>query len=373
MALHHPPQRPPAANATEEATAETSTGTAEAATNLIATDWTCPEEYAGQTLSIYNWATYIGDQTVATFEALCNVTVEYSIYDSDESMISVLRNGNPGYDVAFPTDYAVSILIREGLLQPINQDLIPNLGNALDRYVNLAFDPGNVYSIPYVGGTTGIAYNTEKFPDGITSWAQVFESQDARVAWLENPRGMLGAALIQLGFNPNSTNPDEINQAGDYLIENGGNVTVIAGDDGDAQLVQGIVDIAIEYGGDMFQQIADCACDTFAFANPVDGTILDVTSIVLLADGPNPALAQVFMDFMSDPAVAAHNTNTIKYATPNQVAIEQGLIDVDLLNSSAFNLSEEAQATAWYITDIGAEGEQLYADVWTQVTLNVGR
>jgi spermidine/putrescine transport system substrate-binding protein len=358
----------------ETAEAET-TGTEEAASSgatQLNTTWTCPDGYEGQSLSVYNWATYIGDLTVQTFEELCGVTVAYDVYDSDEAVIARMQQGNPGYDIAFMTDYAVSIMIRQGLAEPVNLENIPNFANINDQYKGQAFDPNNEYTVPYLLGTTGIGYRVEAFPEGEPTWKYLFEEFEGRVAWLDSPRAMLGIALLNLGHDPNTTDQALIDEARDYLVEHSQNVITIASDDGDAILVQGEVDAAIEYGGDMFQQIADCACDDFGFSNPSDGTILDITSAILLKDGPNKPLAEVFIDYLSDPVVAAHNTNVVKYPSPNRVAIEESLIDEELLTSPALNLSEEAQANAWFIEDIG-DDDILYTNAWDEVKVQIGQ
>jgi spermidine/putrescine transport system substrate-binding protein len=358
-------------DATEEAAAD---GTEEAVVNsdlAIPTSWTCPEGFEGQTLSIYNWATYIGDNTVPVFEELCGVTVEYTIYDSDEALIARVQQGNPGFDVAFPTDYAVSILIRQELLSPINLDNIPNFANIIPAVTNQQFDSNNEYSVPYLLGTTGIAYRVDAFPDGIPTW-EAFFNAEGRLAWLESSRAMMGAALIQLGYDPNTVDQTQIDEARDYLIEHGSNVVTVAADDGDALLIQGEVDAVVEYGGDVYQQIAECDCDDFSFSNPVDGTLLDITSVVILADAPNQPLAEVFIDYLADPAVAAHNTNQLGYSTPNQAAIDEGLIDPEIAESPALAVSEEAQANAWFTEDVG-DDDILFTQAWDEVKVNLGR
>lgn len=361
------------ADATEEAnidaTAETEPGNG--SDLAIPTSWTCPEGFEGQTLSIYNWATFIGDNTVPVFEELCGVNVEYTVYDSDEALIARIQQGNPGFDVAFPTDFVVSILIRQELLEPIDLNNVPNFANIDETVTNQVFDPNNQYSVPYVLGTTGIAYSVEAFPDGLNTWEDFFNAE-GRIAWLESPRTMIGLALIQLGYDPNTTDQAQIDEARDFLIEHGGNVVTVAADDGDALLVQGEIDAVIEYGGDVFQQIVECECDDFAFSNPTDGVPRDITSVVILKDAPNKALAEVFIDFLSDPAVAAHNTNQLGYATPNRIAMEEGLIDAAVAESTALNVSPEAAPNAWFVADIG-DDDILYTQAWDEVKVNLGR
>jgi spermidine/putrescine transport system substrate-binding protein len=346
-------------------------GVVSAQETVIDTDWTCPEGFEGQQLNVFNWGTYIGDSTVADFEALCGVKVQYSVYDSDEMVVTLMRQGNPGHDVAFPTDYVVDILRSEDLLAEIDKSKIPNLANIGEQYLNQAFDPENKHSVPYVWGTTGIGYDIDAVGYEITDWVQVFECE-CRVAWLDSPRAMFGIALTILGYDPNTENADEIAAARDFLIENSSNVVSIAADDGDSLLAQGEVDVVIEYGGDVGQQIVDCDCENLKYVVPNVGGIIDYTSIILLKNGPNPALAMVWMDYILEPEIQASITNTILYPTPNVVAVEAGLIDEDFQNSSSVAIPEDVMEKTFFIEKVSGEAELYYSDAWDEVKILTG-
>src|SRR5262249_42290433 len=145
--------------------------------------------------------------------------------------------GNTDYDIVVPTDYAIPDLISSGLLEPLDQSKIPNLSNASSDLLNPWYDPGNHYTVPYQWGTIGIGYDHNKVGQDVTSWYQMF-NYSGHVAWLEDGRSMLGIALKLLGFDPNSSKPDEVNAAAKLLEDNGKNVTVIAADDGQERLVR---------------------------------------------------------------------------------------------------------------------------------------
>src|SRR5690606_2669918 len=124
----------------------------EAALDVPDTDimpWACPEGYEGQTLNVYNWSTYVAEDTISNFEALCGVTVVYDVYESNEALLSRLRQGNPGYDIIVPTDYMLEIMIEESIVQPIDLSRIPNFANVSEALVGTPFDPENQYSVPY--------------------------------------------------------------------------------------------------------------------------------------------------------------------------------------------------------------------------------
>lgn len=333
--------------------------------------WTCPEGFEGQTLSVYNWSTYVADDTISNFEAACGVSVVYDVYGGNEELISRLAGGNPGYDIAVPTDHAVAEMAARGMLQPIDLANIPNFANVSEDLQDPDYDPGNVYSVPYQWGTIGVGYNVEKITEPITSWDQVF-SYAGPVAWLDDPRSMIGIALQILGYDANSTDPAQISEARDFLISNGGNVVSIAADDGQAQLERGDVDIAIEYMGDIFQLVASCECETFAFTLPAEGGNLWVDNMVILADAPNKALAEAFIDYILDPQVGADLSNYTAYASPNQAAFDAGLIDPEYSESPIIYPPEESREHLFTILPL-ENAQQLYNDAWDEIKISLGR
>jgi spermidine/putrescine transport system substrate-binding protein len=333
--------------------------------------WACPEGFEGQTLNVYNWGFYIAEDTVANFQELCGVTVNYDVYISNEDLIARLLQGNPGYDIVIPTGYAVQVMIEEGLLTPLDPDAIPNIANISPDLLDQSFDPGNVYSVPYQWGTIGIAYNRTAVGEDITSYEQLF-TYDGPVAWLEDVRGMLGIALNQLGFDPNSTDVDEIAAARDYLIENGENVLTIVMGNSKQLLQAGEIDMAIDYPGNTFQLLAECNCDDFAYVIPSEGTQFWMDNVAIPTDAPNEALANVFIDYLLDPQVSADISNYTAYGTPNAVALEAGLIDEALLNNPGIYPTEEVRARLFEsVADPDNELEFNFA--WDEVKVALGR
>lgn len=332
--------------------------------------WVCPEGFEGQTLSIFNWSTYIAEDTVPNFEEACGVKIEYAIFENSDQALAVLRAGNPGYDLVVPSDYTVAIMAGEGLLMELDKDLIPNIANVAPEFLDPNFDPGNTYSLPYQWGTIGIGYNTEAFPDGIDSWEDLWTA-DAKVAWLEEPRSMLGVGLLMLGYDPNSDNPDEYEEAAEYLMERGDNVVAVAADDGQAMLERGDVDATIEYNGDIYQIIYDCECETYAYSIPSEGAVLWSDNMVIPSDAPNPELAMVFMDYILHPQVSADLSNYIAYGSPNAVAVDLGLIDEALLTDPGIYPSDEVIENLFVIIDL-PELEATVNDLWDEIKLEIG-
>jgi spermidine/putrescine transport system substrate-binding protein len=333
--------------------------------------WVCPEGFEGQQLSVYNWSTYVAEDTIANFEEACGVSVVYDVYESNEAMLARISQGNPGYDILVPTDYIVALMIAEGMLEPLNYANIPNLANVSENLLNPPYDPGNVYSIPYQWGTIGIGYDVEAVGFEITSWRQMFE-YDGPVSWLEDVRPMFGVALSILGHDPNTADPDLIDEAKDYLIANGGNVVYINQDDGQEILLRGEAHIVVEYSGDLFQIMDECDCDRYAYVIPEEGANFWVDNLVIPTGASNPELAHVFLDYLMDPQVAADIANYTAYGSPNRAAIQAGLIDAELLDDPGIYPSAETEARLFRVVQ-DAELEQLYNDAWDEVKIFVGR
>ena len=334
--------------------------------------WACPEGYEGQTLSVFNWSTYIAEDTIPNFEELCGVTVNYDLFESNEAMLARIRQGNPGYDIVVPSNDTVALMIREELLVPLDFELIPNMANVDPIFLDPSYDPGNLYSLPYQWGTIGVGYNVEAVPDGITSWEDVW-NYDGSVAWLDDRRSLFGFALTILGYDPNTDDADQISEARDYLIERGGNVVAIAADDGQEMLARGDVDLTIEYSGDIFALMDECECEDYAFVIPAEGANLWTDNMAIPVDAPNAELAMVFMDYILDPQVGADISNYTAYGSPNKAAIENGLIDEDYLSNPGIYPDEETASRLFIVKDVSAEAEQAYNDAWDELLIYLGQ
>lgn len=343
---------------------------ADASLQTEASFWNCPRAYSGQTLNVYNWTTYIAEDTISNFERLCGVTVVYDTYASDTDMLDIIRQGNSsGYDVVVPSNATVESMIAEHLLQPLDHGSIPNIANLGTRFANPVYDPGNVYTVAYQWGTIGIGYNRTALGGDISSWNDVFNST-ARVAWLDEYRAMFGFALLMLGDDPNTSDPTQIQAATNYLVTHGGNVRAIAPDTGQDLLAAHDVDIVIEYSGDIFQLIASCDCDDFRYVIPQEGAQIWSDNLAIPIGAKNKALAEVFIDYILDAQVGADISNYTAYASPNQRSIDEGLINSEYLNNPSIYLSDSLIGKLFYTTS-NATLEELYSAAWLNVTAAV--
>lgn len=330
--------------------------------------WICPGDFSGQTLDVFNWSTYIAGNTISDFELACDVDVNYSLFDNDDEILDVLRQGNPSdYDVIVPSGLILSELIAEELVEPIDLTLIPNMEHVIVELLNPSFDEENRYSLPYQWGTIGVGYSTATFPDGITSWNQVWD-YEGNVGWLEESRATIGVALLMLGYDPNTVIASEILEARNYLGNRGGeNLTIYPDSDGQDALANGDVDIIIEYSGDIIDLSYECECEDFAYTIPNEGANVWIDNLAIPAGGSNLELAHAFIDYILDPQVGADISNFTAYGSPNQTAIESELIDAELLANPGIYPSDAVRENLFFIQDLGTVTNEVYRDAWDEI------
>jgi spermidine/putrescine transport system substrate-binding protein len=329
-----------------------------------------PNNSASNTLNLYNWSTYISPEAIAQFEEKYNVKVNYDTYDSNESLYAKLKPGNPGYDVAFPADYMVKIMIDEGMVEQLDKNKIPNLKHIDQKFLNPPYDAKNQYSVPYQWGTLGIGYNIEATGAEIESWKIMFDPKfSGKTAWLDDMRYTFGAVLMYLGFDPNTTKEKEIQQAKEFMIENQKTVAAFVPDTGQLLLNQGEVDLTMEYSGDIFQVMEENP--SLRYVIPQEGSILWTDNMVIPTNAPNKALAEKFINFVLEPEISASISNFINYGTPNKTAIEQQLIKPENLNNPGIYPPDNVFSKLKYLEDVGV-ATLLYDEAWSEVKLGAG-
>ena len=323
--------------------------------------------FAGSSeLNIYNWDTYIGPDTVENFAAETGMKVQYDLFANNEEMFAKLKDGNPGYDLIFPSDYMVEIMAGLGLLMPVDHSKVPNLKH-IDPDPNFsspAYNPGLKFGPPYFWGTMGLGYR-KSVMDKPTSWSVLFEhgaQHENRIALIADQRAMLGFALKFLGYSLNSTDAGEIAEARDLLISIVPLVKTFAPDSGQDLLLSGEVDICVEWNGDVLQVMAED--DDLDYVVPDEGGILWQDAICIPAGGPNPDNAHTFINYMLDPKVNASVANYIQYPTANISARE--FINPDDLANTAIYPSDATIAACENIVDVG-DATRLYDDAWTMI------
>lgn len=318
-------------------------------------------------LNVYNWGDYMDPAIIAQFEKEYNCRVNYETYTSNEDMYVKVKNSSDTYDVLVPSDYMIERLIKEDMLRPINKENITNLANIDSTALNLPFDPGNQYSIPYFYGVLGIIYNTDLVTDPVDSWNILWNDKYAsKILMYDSIRDSMGVSLSRLGFSMNETNEANINAARDALIAQKPLVMAYVTDNVKNLMATKDAAMAVVYSGDASIIMSDN--DSLAFAVPKEGSNAFYDNFVIPKNAQNPELAEKFINYMLTPEVAAKNVEYVGYSTPVTQAV--GLLDESWQKNSAFNISKEDLARCEIFKDLPSDILEIYNRAWTEVNVS---
>ena len=349
-----------------------------------ATDETDPyafdEEYysrfEGQdiTLYVYNWGEYIADGSEGTedviqiFEDLTGIDVEYTTFDTNEALFSKLQSGSAYYDVIFPSDYMISRMIENDMLEKLDFSNIPNF----EKYVSETFksdveyDPTLEYSVPYAWGTVGIIYNTKYVTKTVDSWDILWDEDYAgKILMFDNSRDAFAIALEKLGYSVNTENEDEINEAADLLREQKPLVQAYVMDQIFDKMEEENAWVAPYYAGDFITMHEQN--ENLAFCFPKEGSNFFVDAMCIPKGSENKAAAEMFINFMCEPTISAENCNATAYSTPIDAA--RDLIDPDFANSEYAYPSEEILSRTEKFVNLSDETNKLLDDLWISISI----
>ncbi len=316
-------------------------------------------------LSFYNYDTYIGENTLSDFNAATGIEVKMDLFADGDELFTKLKAGNPGYDVIIPTNNIVERMVAANMLMPLDHSKIPNIANIEKSFLEVKFDPGRKFSLPYMWGTVGVGYRKSKFEGALDSWKWLFDDPKyaGRVALLGDQEHTIGSALKYLGYSYNSLDPAEMGKAKDLLIAGKKIIKKYADDNGQDLLASGEVDITMEYNGDIAQVMAED--DDLTYAVPTEGSNVWEDTIAIAAGAPHPENAHAFINYIFDAEAGKAIATTIQYATPNSAA--KALMDDAYKNNPAIFPQAEVLSKCEYAIYLGEDGTRARDEIWTAV------
>jgi spermidine/putrescine transport system substrate-binding protein len=316
----------------------------------------------GGQVNVYNWDTYIGETTLEDFTEATGITVRYDLFASNEEVFAKLREGNPGYDVIFPSNEYVERMIAADMLLPLDPSKIPNIGNIDPAFADPAFDRGLEHSMPYFWGTLGLGYRVSAASPKAFADLVEGDAYAGRVALL-NSIDTIRATLKYLGYSLNTKDAGEITAAADTLARIKPKIRAFAPDTGQDLLVSGEVDVCLEYNGDVLQVMAED--DDLSYVVPEEGSLLWEDTMCIPRGGPNPDNAHAFINFILAPEVHGAIAEFVRYPCPNAAAMEY-IPEADRNDPAIYPARDVLQRCEFAIY-MGEKIEGLYQDALTRV------
>ena len=323
------------------------------------------------TINVYSWGEYIANGTDgsmdvnAEFTARTGIKVNYTTFDSNESLYSKLVGGGADYDVIVPSDYMVSKLINEDMLLPLDFENIPNYQYIDGQFRSPGYDPENRYSVPYTWGVVGVFYNT-RYIESVESWESLWDDEYAgKILMFDNPRDSFAIAQFMLGQDVNTTDPEDWRAAADLLKDQKPLVQAYVMDQIFDKMESGEAWIAPYYAGDAAILVDNS--EDIDFAVPKEGTNFFVDAMCVPKTASHKREAEEYINFLCDPEIAGANMDYVGYSTPETAAKEY--LDPEVAESPLHYPSEETLSRTQRFVNLPEETSREVDRLWAEVKM----
>lgn len=320
--------------------------------------------FAQGELNIYNWGEYINPAVLQKFEEDTGIKVNLDTYGSNEEMLAKVQTGATGYDIVFPSVHMQDIMDKLGLLEKTNINEYEGFKNIDPQFLRAKSDPKGEYCLPYAWGSVGIVYNRDVLGKDITGWRDLIETakeKDLKFTLLDDMREVLGVGLMLNGNSVNDTDPAKLQEAAQTIIDMKPYVAAFTYD------ARPIVEAGDVAAGHFF---VGAMVDVFrepeklGYVIPEEGATMYQEDICVLKSAPNKDNAQKFLEFYTQPEVAALNIEQQTNGTANVPA--RSMTPDHIANSEEINPPQEVMDRLQIFEDLGADIRQ-FDRVWTMV------
>ena len=324
----------------------------------------CGSDESQEVVNVYNWGENIDESIFDDFEEETGIKVNYKVYESNEQLYSVLKQGGVNYDVIIPSDYMISRLIEEDMLEKIDMNNVPNISKIDPEYLNREFDPNQEYSVPYTWGVVGLIYNSKVVDEPVTSWKTLFDEKYAgQILQFDNSRDAMATALLALGYSVNTTDENELQEAFDLLVEQKDILQAYVMDTIFDKLESGEAAMGAYYAGDALTMME--INPDLRFCIPEEGTNFFVDAMCIPKGAANKTNAEYFIDFMCNTDIALRNMEVTGYATPSAEAFAE--LDEETQNNEILFPKHDILEKCETYINLPAETLELYNQFWTKL------
>ncbi len=320
--------------------------------------------HAAGELHIYNWGNYTNPALIEKFEKAYDVKVTLDGYDSNETMLAKVKSGGTGYDIVVPGDYMIKIMIEQDLLARVEPNKMENFKHMDPKWVDVWWDPGRSYSVPWQWGTTSFTVDTEVYKGDIDTLALLFDPPpelDGRINMLNDMNDVINAGLRYLGYKRCNGNVEQMREVAELLAKAKPHWRTMDYSTIE-KLTSGDVDLSQTWNGAAMR--ARAQRPTLKYAYPKEGFTGWMDNVAVLKDAPNIENAKLFMNFIMDPENAALISNFARYA--NGIKGSEAYMDPEMLSAPEIVMPADAPKPD-FVTPCPQEVVDLYNKVWTRL------
>lgn len=328
-------------------------------------------EVRSDTFNLFTWTEYVPQDIIDCFSLTYGIQVNTDTFSANEELQAKLEasKGANNYDLVHPSDYMIEALIRDGMLQKLDKSKLVNLKN-LNQDLIAVYGQTADYVTPYQIGTQAIVYNSDKVANPPAAWADLWKPEyQQRIVAVDDPRVMIGVALLTLGYDVNTADAAELEAAKQKLIELKPNIRVFDSDSPKTPLLAGDVDLGVVWNGEAFLAYRENPAMKYVF--PAEGTINFYDGLALPTDAPHPDAAYAFLSYLLQGDVFWLTMQDYPYTIPNQAALDfakanHAELYAAYIESPITNTPAEVFMTGYKVKDVG-EAIVKYDQVWTEI------
>jgi spermidine/putrescine-binding protein len=327
----------------------------------------CSKGGDGGTLNLFMWTEYIPDSVIEGFEKETGIDVQMQTYSNNEEMLAKVNGSSEGtYDIVCPSDYMVENMISQGLLLEMDQSKLSNIGNLDSAYLDKSFDPGNKYSLPYLGGAGIVIYNKTMVPEvaDFTNYEELFKPDyENSIVVLDDFRAIIGVTSLGMGYDMNETDETKLAEIKNKLLTLKPNIKSLDSDSPKTMMITEETAVGLFWSGEA--AIALEENKNLAVAYPKEGMYLFLDNLCITKDAKNQENAYKFIDYILKAEVNKEIISEFPYLNPNTAGT--ALMDEAYKTNPAIAIPSEEISKGKYVQNIGKTVD-LYSEIWAEFT-----
>lgn len=315
-------------------------------------------------LNVLNWSSYIPNDVITDFEKETGIKVNYSTYSSNEECLAKVSSAKEGtYDLIFPSDYMIEIMINRNLIEKLDKSKLNNLANLNSTYLSLEYDPSNDYSLPFIAASTLISVNTDVVKEKITSYNDLLNPKyENEIVLIDDQRIIIGMALLANGYDMNSTSTEELKVAKEWLEKLKPNIKAYDSDSPKNFLISKEASIAVLWNAE--GALASQENNNIVNIFPEEGFALSIDNFAIPTGAKHQEELYQFIDYILRPDIMKRIIESYPYKNVNKST--DLILNESYLGISASNIPDATMQDGIFVKNIGSSIKD-YDKLWAEI------